>query len=155
MRNQGRGFQITCYKQRTESQNDTKTVDSKTGWQDQTRDRHAWLLCKEKQTQGKKQTEMLQEQLLGLLWPNANNNKNENPWNYNYKRKLPPQLIHWTCWVSLDVSLDGTQDGIIKAHALVMEAMVSWSATKVSLHATQWSWACPEIKDTTNTLYLQ
>ena len=34
VRNKGRGFQTTYYKQRTESQNDTRTVDSKTRWQD-------------------------------------------------------------------------------------------------------------------------
>lgn len=34
VRNKGRGFQTTYYKQRTESQNNTMTVDSKTRWQD-------------------------------------------------------------------------------------------------------------------------
>lgn len=39
--------------------------------------------------------------------------------------------------LALMCHLDETQDGIITAHALVMEAMVSWVATKLSLHATQ------------------
>lgn len=34
VRNKGRGLQTTYYKQRTESQNDTMTVDSKTRWPD-------------------------------------------------------------------------------------------------------------------------
>lgn len=39
--------------------------------------------------------------------------------------------LAWMC------HLDGRQDGIITGHALVMEAMVSGLATKLSLHATQ------------------
>lgn len=89
----------------------------------------------------------------GPPWPNGNN-KNENPWNYNYK-SYPHNSYNWTCWVSLDVSLGWNTRWHRYSHALVMKAMVSWLATKLSLHATQWSWACPEIKDTTNILHLQ
>lgn len=71
----------------------TPRQDGKTDVPDKT---HAWLLCQGKQTQEQNHTEMPREQLLGLPWPDGNN-KNENSWNYNYKRKLPPQLIHWTC----------------------------------------------------------
>lgn len=100
-------FKSHITKQRTESQNDATTVDSKTGWQDRCArpETHAWLLCQGKQTQEQNHTQVLREQLLGQLWPNGNNNRNESPGNYNYKRKLPPQLIEWTCWISLDMSL--------------------------------------------------
>lgn len=157
VRNKGKAFQTTYYKQRTESQNNSTPVDSKTRWQDRCarQETHAWLRCQGKRTQERNHTEMLWEQLLGLPWPNGNNRKNKNPWNYNYKRKLPPQLIHWTCWVSLDVSLGWDTRWHRYSHALVMKAMVSWLATELSLHATQRSWAGPEIKDTTNILYLQ
>lgn len=106
VRTKGRVFQITYYKQRTESQNATTTVNSKTRWQDRYArpETHAWLPCRGKPTQEQNHTQTLREQLLGLLWPDGNNNRNENSWNYNYKGKLPPQLIQWTCWVSLDVS---------------------------------------------------
>ena len=67
VRNKGRGFTITCYKQRTESQNDTTTVDSKTRWPDRCarQETHAWRLGQRKQTQEQNHTEMLREQFLG------------------------------------------------------------------------------------------
>ena len=80
----------------------TPRQDGKTDMPDET---HAWLLYQGKQAQEPHHTEMLPGQLLGLPWSHGNNNKDENPWNYNYKRKLSPRLIHWTCWVRLDVSL--------------------------------------------------
>lgn len=68
VRNKGRGFQTTCYKQRTESRNTTRTVDSRQdGKTDVPDETHAWPLCQGKQAQEQKQTEMLREQLLGLL----------------------------------------------------------------------------------------
>ena len=155
VRNKGRGFQTTYYKQRTESRKDTRTVDSKTRWQDRCARRDTCLTAgpRKANTRTKPDRDAARAALGAAAWPRGNHNKNEDPWGCNYKGKLPPQLIHWTCWVSLDVSFGwNTGDGVMTAHALVMEAMVSWLATELLLHATQWFWACPEIKDTTNSL---
>ena len=129
----------------------TPRQDGKTDVPDET---HAWPLGQGKQTQEQNQTEMLREQLLGLLRdPVEIIIKMRTHEVVTTKESYPPQLIHWTCWVSLDVSFGwNTGDGVMTAHALVMEAMVSWLATELLLHATQWFWACPEIKDTTNSL---
>ena len=155
VRNKGRGFQTTYYKQRTESRKDTRTVDSKTRWQDRCARRDTCLTAgpRKANTRTKPDRDAARAALGAAAWPRGNHNKNEDTWGCNYKGKLPPQLIHWTCWVSLDVSFGwNTGDGVMTAHALVMEAMVSWLATELLLHATQWFWACPEIKDTTNSL---
>lgn len=121
---------------RTTARQWTPTQDGKTDVPDK---RHM-LDCWAKGSKHKNKTiQRYESSSWGLPWPNGNNRKNENPWNYNYERKLPPQLIHWTCWVSRDVSLGWNTRWHRYSHALVMKAMVSWLATKLSLHATQWS----------------
>lgn len=107
----------------------TPRQDGKTDVPDETQ---AWLLYQGKQAQEQNHTEMLRGQLLGLPWSRGNNNKDENPWNYNYKESYPHSSYTGLAGLAWMYHLDETRDGVIIAHALVMEAMVSWLAIKLT-----------------------